>query len=261
MSAFRLRIDVDQCDGFPSCASCSMNNPAANLDADNRGTGPEPSNVTSIAKSPACRSIESCERELVQYRAMEIRLRDALAESEERLRQKDELIQKQALLKRESDHRLLNDLQMTISLLSMQSRAAANPEAAAQLTVAANRVAMIARIHHRLNSYEGVQTIEFTKFLGDLSRDFVAMVSTDECPEQIIVEGSEMYLPATTAIPLGQSMARAGLLSGCSSIRNLAARCRSRMTARLCRKVLIPAPARGWGCGSFNRSRDRSAAR
>jgi two-component system, sensor histidine kinase PdtaS len=184
-----------------------MNNPAANpqqvLDADDRGTGHEPATVTSIAKNPARRTIESYEGELVQYRAMEIRLRDALVEADERLRQKDELIQRQALLKRESDHRLLNDLQMTISLLSMQSRATANPEAAAQLTVAANRVAMIARIHHRLNSYEGAQTIEFTKFLGDLSRDFVAMVSSPERHEQIIVEGSETYLPASTAIPLG----------------------------------------------------------
>jgi two-component system, sensor histidine kinase PdtaS len=184
-----------------------MNNPAANpqqvLDAADRGTGHEPGSVTSIVKSPARRTIESYERELVQYRAMEIRLRDALAESDERFRQKDELIQRQALLKRESDHRLLNDLQMTISLLSMQSRASTNPEAAAQLTVAANRVAMIARIHHRLNSFEGVQTIEFRQFLGDLSRDFVAMVSSDERPEQIIVEGSETNLPASTAIPLG----------------------------------------------------------
>jgi two-component system, sensor histidine kinase PdtaS len=184
-----------------------MNSPAANpqqvLGTDDGGTGHEPGNVTSIAKSPARRTIESYERELVQYRAMEIRLRDALVESDVRLRQKDELIQRQALLKRESDHRLLNDLQMTISLLSLQSRASINAEAAAQLIVAANRVAMIARIHHRLNSNEGVQTIEFTKFLGDLSRDFVAMVSSDERPEQIIVEGSETNLPASTAIPLG----------------------------------------------------------
>jgi two-component system, sensor histidine kinase PdtaS len=204
MSTFRLMVDMDQCDGSVSCACWIMNNPAANprqvLDADHPGTGGA---VTSIAKLPARRTLASYERELVQYRATEIRLRDALVEAEEQLRQKDELIQRQALLKRESDHRLLNDLQMTISLLSMQSRASANPEAAAQLTVAANRVAMIARIHHRLNSYQGAQTIEFTKFLGDLSRDFAAMVSSDERPEQIIVEGSETNLPASIAIPLG----------------------------------------------------------
>jgi two-component sensor histidine kinase len=43
-------------------------------------------------------------------------------------------------MKEESDHKFLNDLQMTISLLSLQSRNSANPEAASQLAVAANRV-------------------------------------------------------------------------------------------------------------------------
>ena len=72
---------------------------------------------------------------------------------------------------------------MTISLLSLQSRGSTNAEAATQLAVAANRVSMIARIHHRLNSYEGVQTIEFKKFLEDFTRDFSAMVSSEGSPE------------------------------------------------------------------------------
>ena len=55
-------------------------------------------------------------------RLMEMELRNALSQSEMRLLQKDELIQRLELLKKESDHRLLNDLQMTISLLSLQSR-------------------------------------------------------------------------------------------------------------------------------------------
>ena len=151
----------------------------------------------------ARQSIESYEQELIQHRSLEMRLREALAESEALLRQKDELIHRQELLKKEADHRLLNDLQMTISLLSLQSRGSTSAEAAAQLAVAANRVSMIARIHHRLNSYEGVQTIEFKKFLADFGRDFSAMVSSEESPEQIVVEGIEINLPAATAIPLG----------------------------------------------------------
>ncbi len=149
------------------------------------------------------RTVESYERELIQHRSMEIRLRDALAESEARLRQRDELIQQQELLSRESDHRLMNDLQMTISLVSLQSRSATNAEAAAQLAVAANRVSMIARIHHRLHAYDGMQAIEFRKFLEDFARDFSAMLSSDERPEQVLVEGIEVNLLAATAIPLG----------------------------------------------------------
>ena len=165
------------------------------------GGGRLPSIPTSL-KSPG-RTADSYERELIQYRSMEIRLSDALAESEARVRQQEELIQKQGLLSRESDHRLMNDLQMTISMLSLQSRSATNAEAAAQLAVAANRVSMIARIHHRLHSYDGVQAIEFRKFLEDFARDFSAMLSSDERPEQVRVESIEINLPAATAIPLG----------------------------------------------------------
>jgi two-component system, sensor histidine kinase PdtaS len=156
-----------------------------------------------ISGRAAGRTLEACERELIQYKAMAKRLLNVLAEREGRLRQKDESIRRQELLKREADHRLLNDLQMTISLLSLQSRGSTNAEAAAQLSVAANRVAMIARIHHRLNSYEGVQTIEFKKFLEDFGCDFSAMVSSHERPEQVVVEGIEIDLPVATAIPLG----------------------------------------------------------
>ena len=165
--------------------------------------GYPPPLLTITACSPARRTVESYERELIQQRSLEIRLRDALAESEAQLRQKDELIQQQELLSKESDHRLMNDLQMTISLLSLQSRGSTNAEAAAQLAVAANRVSMIARIHHRLHSYDGVQAIDFRKFLEDFARDFSAMLSSDERPEQVIVEGIEINLPAATAIPLG----------------------------------------------------------
>jgi two-component sensor histidine kinase len=97
----------------------------------------------------------------------------------------------------------MNDLQMTISLLSLQSRASMNAESAAQLAVAANRVSMIARIHDRLHSYDGVQAIDFKDFLKDFGRDFSAMLSSDDRPEQIVVEGVEINLPAATAIPLG----------------------------------------------------------
>lgn len=134
---------------------------------------------------------------------MALQLRKALARTEARLRQRDELIHRQELLKAESEHRLLNDLQMTISLLSLQSRNSTNPEAASQLIAAANRVSMIARIHHRLHSYEGVRTIEFKKFLQEFGREFSAMSSSDASMGEISVEGSEINLPASTAIPLG----------------------------------------------------------
>src|SRR5579863_5058581 len=107
------------------------------------------------------RTVASYERELERYRRAELQLRKIIAFDESLLRQKDETIQNQALLSNESNHRFLNDLQMIVSLLSLQSRAAANTEAATQLAAAADRIVMIGRMHRRLHSLDAAQTVAF----------------------------------------------------------------------------------------------------
>jgi two-component sensor histidine kinase len=164
------------------------------------------------ADSPPIATFESLERgtvanykrRLTAYRRTEIRLRAALARNDALLCQKDELIQNQALLSKESDHRLLNDLQVIVSLLSLQSRASANAEVASQLAAAADRIATIARMHRRLHYCDGIQSVAFKQFLDDLCRDFSTMLSSDQRPERVVVvEGIEIKLPSVTAIPLG----------------------------------------------------------
>lgn len=128
-------------------------------------------------------------------------LREALAREEILIREKDALILEQQTLRRESDHRLLNGLQMVVSLLSLQSRAAPDPATATQLAVAANRVATIERIHRRLHTNDGAQTVAFRRYLEELCRDFSGIMNLED--QAIRVEGTETMLPAATAIPLG----------------------------------------------------------
>jgi two-component system, sensor histidine kinase PdtaS len=154
------------------------------------------------------RLVASYERELMRHRRMESGLRQALARDEALLRQKDGMIQRQAVLNQESDHRLLNGIQMIVSLLSLQSRASENAEVASQLAAAADRITTIGRIHHRLHSLDGVQTFALKQYLEDLCGDFSVMLSSvmlsSEHPERVIaVAGIEITLPAVTAIPLG----------------------------------------------------------
>jgi two-component sensor histidine kinase len=157
-----------------------------------------------IFESPERRTAASYERELTKHRYTEIRLRKAFAREEALRRQKDELIQQQEVLSKESDHRLLNGLQMIVSLLSLQSRASPNAEAASQLAVAADRVATIGRVQRRLHYLDGVQTVAFKQYLEDLCRDFSTMLSSKERSEQsIVVEAIEIELLTVTGIPLG----------------------------------------------------------
>jgi two-component sensor histidine kinase len=105
---------------------------------------------------------------------------------------------------RESDHRFLNNLQMVSSLLSLQSRGAANAEAASALARAADRVSTIGRIHRHLHSNDGVDTVAFKHFLKELCRDVMGMMSAEDCSTRVIsVEGIELQLPTTIGIPLG----------------------------------------------------------
>ena len=157
-----------------------------------------------IFKSPERRTVASYERELTRHRRTEIGLREALAREEALLCQKDELIRQQAVLSQESDHRLLNGLQMIVSLLSLQSRASKNAEVASQLAAAADRIATIGRIHRRLHSLDGVQTFALKQYLEDLCRDFSMMLSSERTRSgSSSSRGSKSTLPAVTAIPLG----------------------------------------------------------
>lgn len=134
----------------------------------------------------------------------ETRLRQALAEHRTLLVQKDEALRQQEVLNQECRHRLLNNLQMIVSLLSLQSRTEANAEAASRLDVAARRVGAIARLHRHLHSMEGRQTVEFKEYLDELCREHSTMWMSQERPDRfIVVEGIELGLPTVTAIPLG----------------------------------------------------------
>jgi len=157
-----------------------------------------------IRKNSRRSTIGNYLRELTNYRVTKFQLREALAREEILLRKKNDFIKQQAVLSEESDHRLLNGLQIISSLLSMQSRVAPNAEAASQLDAAASRVGMIGRVHRRLHSLDGVKTIAFKPYLEDFCRDFSAMAFAPERPEDsIVVEAIEIELPTVTAIPLG----------------------------------------------------------
>src|ERR1700734_153474 len=149
------------------------------------------------------RTVASYKRELVKHRRTESGLREALAREEVLLGQKDALIQQQTVLRQEADHRLLSGLQMVVSLLSLQGRASENVEVVAQLAAAADRIATIGSIHRRLHSFDGVQTFALKQYVEDLCRDFSTMLCAERPERVIAVEGIEIELPATTAIPLG----------------------------------------------------------
>jgi len=130
-------------------------------------------------------------------------LREALAREQVLLREKDELSRRQAILTQEFEHRLVNGLQLIVSLLSLQSRTATTPEAADQLTIAARRVAALGRVHRRLHLLDLQDQVEFKDYLQHLCEDLSGLLLQDGSGYAIVVEGANVEIPTTMAIPLG----------------------------------------------------------
>ena len=150
-----------------------------------------------------CPTISLYEKELKKHRATEDELRLSVLREGVLLRQKDELIERQNVLSKESEHRLLNGLQLIASLLSVQSRSTQNAEAAALLTTASNRVAAIGRVHRDLHTLDNVDSVEFKQYLEHLCGDLSGMASNENGESVLTVEGIDLRIPTATGIPLG----------------------------------------------------------
>ena len=150
-----------------------------------------------------CSAIVMYEQELERHRATESRLRESVLRESDLLRQKDDLILQKDILAKESEHRLLNGLQLITSMLAVQSRGTKNAEAAAQLTIAANRVATLGRIHWHLHTLDKLKSVEFKQYLEKLCKDLSDMASSEFAERSLCVEGAELEIPSVTALPLG----------------------------------------------------------
>jgi two-component sensor histidine kinase len=146
---------------------------------------------------------------------MPIRETDSAALTASLLREKELLAemsilsQQQDLMAQEFDHRLGNSLQMVVSLLSLQSLAAPTPEAAAQLTIAARRVAAFGRVHRRLHFLDRQKNVEFRQYLRTLCVDIADLLLEKGAGRAVVVEGAEVTLPTALGIPLGFLVAEA----------------------------------------------------
>jgi chemotaxis protein methyltransferase CheR len=134
---------------------------------------------------------------------MQLELQTSYAREEALLKDKHDLSLRQGMLAQEFEHRLINSLQLIVSLLSMQSRAAATPEAAAQLNTAASRVGALGRVHRRLHLLDHQDHVQFERYLHDLCEDLSGLLFQESIGHAVVVEAAEAEIPSVLAIPLG----------------------------------------------------------
>jgi two-component sensor histidine kinase len=115
--------------------------------------------------------------------------------------EKEKALSDKRLVSREIDHRIKNSLMLVSSVLAMQQRAAASPEAKAALVQASDRVGTIARIHDQLHRSSMADSVEFGSYLRALAEDLMASLARTDA--DLLVEAEPVDLAADHAAPLG----------------------------------------------------------
>jgi two-component sensor histidine kinase len=152
---------------------------------------------------PWAREEERDPREQKQIAALTAALQASLARETASRQANAELLQRQHTLALEFEHRFANGLQWITTLLSLQSRTT-TPEAAAQLAIAARRVAAFGSVHCRLHLLDSQKAVEFNQYLRLLCSDLSDLLFQDaENNYSITVEGPPIEIATTIAIPLG----------------------------------------------------------
>nr|WP_294197345.1 histidine kinase dimerization/phosphoacceptor domain -containing protein [uncultured Sphingomonas sp.] len=138
-------------------------------------------------------------------------LREARASSElRRLNQelertgaeKDALLAQKDLLMREVDHRVQNSLQLVSSFLAIQARDAGPGVVADQLREARSRLSAVALVHRRLYRDDQIETIDLSRYLGELIEDLKASLGEDWA-QAMSMSLAPVLIPTDRAVNIG----------------------------------------------------------
>jgi two-component system, chemotaxis family, CheB/CheR fusion protein len=124
----------------------------------------------------------------------------ARKEQEERLQR---TVEEKSILLREIHHRVKNNLQVIVSLLSLQASHTEDPRVLAAFDETKGRVRAIAQIHEQLYATDDLREVEIGAYLDALARDLVGLHATVPGGVRLSVEVPEMVLPIEKAIPVG----------------------------------------------------------
>jgi two-component sensor histidine kinase len=117
------------------------------------------------------------------------------------VRRRDRLLMSKDATIREIHHRVKNNLQTISSLLRLQGRRLASPEAKAAIEESVRRVRSIALVHEIL-SREAGEDVPFVEIVRPVCRMVEEAFYTPDRPLQCRVEGDAGNLPAQVATPL-----------------------------------------------------------
>jgi two-component sensor histidine kinase/CheY-like chemotaxis protein len=115
---------------------------------------------------------------------------------------KASLREKEALLQ-EIHHRVKNNLQITCSLLNLQSLQVEDPQAIEILQDSQNRIYSMALVHEKLYQSESLTRIDFGEYIRSLAEDLLRTYSIRAQAITLEIQAGNVFLGIDSAVPCG----------------------------------------------------------
>lgn len=112
-------------------------------------------------------------------------------------------VEEKTILLREIHHRVKNNLQVIVSLLSVQANHSNDPVVISAFEETESRVRAIARIHERLYASDDLSEVEFGAYLTQLVRELLSLHGGQQTQIEMDLQVADMVLSIEQAIPLG----------------------------------------------------------
>ncbi|HEV2652811.1 MAG TPA: sensor histidine kinase [Rhizomicrobium sp.] len=133
-------------------------------------------------------------------------LGEGLAEMAEAVQERDKSLRdalaQKSLLIREIHHRVKNNLQIVMSLLSLQAGQITEPQSKEALMQAQARINALALVHRILHEIEDQTTIDLTRLLHELTHQLVEGMNAEKGQVQIVENLVQREVPGDIAVPL-----------------------------------------------------------
>jgi len=152
-------------------------------------------------------SVLGISRDITQRRQAEELRRHFTEELEQQVRSRTQELEtslnEKALLLREIHHRVRNNFQIIISLLSLQSRSIGEEKVAQAMQESQNRIRAMAFVHEKLYTSADLDRIDLEPYVNYLTTQLLNLYAVRPRTISLIVDVKNIFVDINTAIPLG----------------------------------------------------------
>jgi two-component sensor histidine kinase len=112
-------------------------------------------------------------------------------------------LQEKEILLQEIHHRVKNNLQVIVSLMSLQLNSLHHPQAVETIRKTQHRITSIAMVHEMLYSSENLSHIHYREYIERLLKQLIVLWAQTAQKINLELEIEDIYFQIDTAIPLG----------------------------------------------------------